>query len=213
VCATTPVSSRLAWRNTLGHAPRHMESVMLLPQRRLECIRVSISLTGHCTLHLRLALSAFTPLDVLTRLAFEMRRMGWNRIIGLFTMVFMAHLSLVSADLVCASRSGQHSAMAHNATSTTSASMDGMDSNDMRTPTRSTAASLVSPATRATDHAPCQIPSSSHCCDAMTGCALTLATTEVPRASLPAGDERVAAARALVPLSRRTAPETPPPKA
>jgi hypothetical protein len=143
-----------------------------------------------------------------------MRQTGWNRIVGLLTMGFMAHLSLVGTDLVCATHAGPHSAMAHSAYGMSAAAMGEMDSGVMQEEAAYASLTLVSASAHASDDAPCQIPSTVHCCDAMTGCALTLAVTKVADArQLPARSEGVAIAAAFAPLSRLTAPEPPPPKA
>jgi hypothetical protein len=150
-----------------------------------------------------------------------MRRTAWSRFIGLCTMVFTAHLSLVGTDLVCASHAGSHSAMTHgmHGTSGTSsmsaASMGAMDSGGTQETETAGQPAMASASTRAaTDHAPCQIPPTDHYCDAMTGCVPTLAVTYVAGARYVLGtDDGVPIADTLAPLSRLTAPEPPPPKA
>jgi hypothetical protein len=118
-----------------------------------------------------------------------MRRTAWSRFIALCTMIFMAHSSLVGTDLVCASHAGAHSKMSHTMPS-------------------------ASAAQSANDDAPCEVPSTDHCCDAMSGCAVTLATTGTLQTQhMPVSGEAVVSCRIAAPASLVTAPETPPPKA
>jgi hypothetical protein len=125
-------------------------------------------------------------------------------------MVFMAHLSLVSSDLVCGSRGAATRAMS---------GMGATDMNGSETlqrpavASRHSAMAIVSGA-RGTDEAPCQVPSSNRCCDAMIGCAITMAATNsVIAQQPPATDTGVSMPGTVAPASRLTAPEPPPPKA
>lgn len=120
-----------------------------------------------------------------------MRRAAWNRVARLLLMVLLAHLSFVGNDAVCAPHSAGHAAM-----------MRGMTHGMTREMPRAMA------------DAPCQVPSSAHCCDAMTGCAITLALVDgVGHQQMLMDDVGVPNTASDTPASLRTAPEPPPPKA
>lgn len=143
-----------------------------------------------------------------------MRRNVWTRVVGACTMALMAHLSLVGSDLVCASHAGSHSAMTHKMSTSSPTNTDEMQAGAMREPMAAAPKTSAGSAQAAMDGVPCQVPSTDHCCDAMTGCAITLAAIDVANAlPAPTSDAGVAAAAALAPPSRLTAPESPPPKA
>jgi hypothetical protein len=110
-------------------------------------------------------------------------------------MFVMFHLTLVGPDDVCAEHGrGAHSAQMPGHHAAGDAAIDRMSHGE-------------------SDRS-CQTPSSAHCCEAVTSCAVTLAVAERAIApATPAGRGGVPAAVTSALLSRSLAPEPPPPKA
>jgi hypothetical protein len=109
-------------------------------------------------------------------------------------MFVMFHLTLVGPDNACADGNGA-----------TTGSMRGHQAHHH-------GASGVLP--HSGSHQPCETPNSSHCCEAVTSCAVTLAVVE--RGGSPTfalSNAAVHSPPLSVPLSRSLAPEPPPPKA
>lgn len=118
-----------------------------------------------------------------------------RRFAALLTAIFTLHLSLLSADVACAT---------HGANATLASAMhhDGMTS------------SAVSQAHGdAQVSAPCETPTQSHCCDALASCSVAVlgASSPAPRWFVEAASRVVAPHRSLSSLT--LAPEPPPPKA
>jgi hypothetical protein len=121
-----------------------------------------------------------------------MRRAAWFRFSGLFTMLFMLHLTLAGEDAAC--RSAQMAAGASMAGMNMSHSARA-DAND-----RHGAPNKQAPAAR--------------CCEAMTGCAIAIVSGGVESSSSMArAIKRIAGAGVEAPASPRSGPEPPPPKA
>jgi hypothetical protein len=120
-----------------------------------------------------------------------------RRLLGLFTMLVTFHLTLVGADAVCAEH-GTPDGMSHHSASGTNASGGGM---------------MVPAPEHGDSHRPCETTGSSHCCDAVTSCALTLALTAQGELSLASalGSISIAGGDTIL-LSRSLGPEPPPPK-
>lgn len=120
--------------------------------------------------------------------------MPLRRLLALVTMLVMFHLTLVGPDNACA---GGHPAPAGH--------MQGHQVHQHG------ASDVMS---HGGSHQPCETPSSSHCCEAVTSCAVTLAVAErgaVPMLAI--GRAAIHSPPLTALLSRSLAPEPPPPKA
>ena len=121
-----------------------------------------------------------------------------RRLVGLITGISVLHLSLVGADLACATHVGPAAPGASD-----------VHANQMLHPANAT------PRERSPQSpVPCDAPSRPDCCLASASCSVTLAVAGT--VASPANAVLLAGAvvrEVHVPLSRRVAPEPPPPKA
>ena len=115
-----------------------------------------------------------------------------KRLFGAISMLLMLHLTLVGADVVCATHGAPKMPMA------------GGHMSHHQPPARSS---------HGGQKEKCNTPASQDCCRALTSCAPTLDPVTLVASRFLRLDAAHIAYRVDSPLSRVTAPETPPPKA
>jgi hypothetical protein len=120
-----------------------------------------------------------------------------RRLSGLITGLLMLHLTFVGADLACAEHGdrapqGHAPATAHHERHVVAAHVEASVTPDQ----------------------PCETPTQTECCRAMTSCAVNAAFERgAPLESVPPVRSAIEPAALRAPLSQITSPDPPPPKA